>query len=283
MVQDVVPEMKSLIIGADGLVGQALARQMPSALKTTHETLDITNYNSLFKLFSDERPGTVYLAAAITNVDACQDASTGATNVGGTTLVLRLCEMFDAKLVWFSSGYVFDGKSKAPYTEQDECNPIQNYGIQKRTVERTILNSKHNALVIRTIGVFGEERGNKNFVKSVAASVTTRKKVFAPTDQYMNPISSYNLATITIGLAQHQTGVWHVAGDETVSKYEFAARVAGYFGKEKLVEGVTSDKLKQKAPRPRMGALDCSELGRVMWAAPSFQKGLMGFLEAEYG
>lgn len=275
--------MKPLVLGADGLVGMALSRQLTGGVKATHDMLDITDYDKMFHLFSELRPDIVYLAAAKTNVDACQDKKSAAVNVGGTIMTLRLCEMFDSKLVWFSSGYVFDGQSKKPYDELQMTGPLQEYGKQKEAVEQAMLSSGHKVLIIRTIGVFGEERGKKNFAKSVATSVTSGKKVFAPIDQYMNPISAQDLAEITIGLARHSFGIYHVAGDEVVSKYDYARRVADFMGREKMVEGVMSSDMKQRALRPRMAALDCSVMEEKGFAVPSFEKGLERFLESEYG
>ena len=121
-------------------------------------------------------------------------------------------------------------------------------------------------------------------VKSVAQAVTSRKTVVAPVDQYMNPIYAVDLAELTVRIAQKFNGIWHVAGDETVSKYDFAMEIAKYFGKERLVEGVTSDKLKYRAPRPNMGALDCSELSQHLGVGcPKLSVRLNQFLEAEYG
>lgn len=275
--------MNDIIFGADGLVGRALQKFLPKATRYTHEDVDITSYEGLMRVFDSQRPKVVYLAAANTNVDACEDVNTGKVNIGGTLLVLRLCEMYAAKLVWFSSSYVFNGRSRQAYAEQAVRDPIQEYGKQKARVEQEILMSHHPALIIRTVGVFGPERGKKNFVKGVAAAVASKKIVMAPTDQYMNPILSYDLAETVVGLAAHHQGIYHVAGDDTMSKYEYARMVAGFFGKEKLIEGVTSDMLKQKALRPKMGALKCEELERNGFKIPSFQLGLERFLSEEYG
>ena len=276
--------MSDIILGADGLVGRALSRSLPTALRYSHLQLDISNYAEMLRVFDSARPKIVYLAAANSNVDACEDKKTDATNVGATIMTLRLCEMFDAKLVWFSSGYVFNGLSRVPYNEQHPTDPVQHYGYQKETVERHILHSAHKALIVRTIGVFGSEHGNRNFVKSVAASVSSGRKVFAPADQYMNPIYAVDLAELTIRLAQKFNGIWNVAGDECFSKYDYALEVARYFGKEKLVEGVTSDSIKQKAPRPRMACLDCSELSQHLGVGcPDFSSRLYQFLDSEYG
>lgn len=284
--------MKSLIIGAQGLVGSALSKRLPNALRGVQREaikkdevyIDITKYETLFRVFSEYRPNIVYLPAAIAHVDKCENDSTNLINIRGAITVLRLCEQFDSKLVYFSSSYVFDGKADKPYDTTAETNPIQNYGRQKVTVERQILQSRDiQSLIIRTVGVFGEERRKKNFAKQVIAAIFANRKVFTPIDQFMNPILSVDLARVTVALAECKAqGIYHVSGDECVSKFEFAKRVAHYFHLENLVVGLTTEEMKQRAPRPKMGALNCDELVRVGQTVPSFEGGLLKFLELEY-
>ena len=78
--------------------------------------VDITKYETLFKAFSSIRPDIVYLPAAIAHVDKCeQSQGTEVVNVRGATTVLRLCESFESKLVYFSSSYVFNGTNPLPF------------------------------------------------------------------------------------------------------------------------------------------------------------------------
>lgn len=276
--------MISLILGAEGQVGHALSRKIPNAILGTHETADITKYDALFSMFSEHRPDIVYMPAGITNVDKCEDPRTDKVNVVGAMQVARMCDMFGAKFVFFSSSYVFDGVLKRPYTEQDIIAPIQNYGKQKVAVELGLLQMPvKNCVIIRTVGVFGDGHKNKSYVKQIAKAVKRGERVRAPVDQYMNPISSSDLVSISIVLALKYTGIFHVAGDECMSKFYFAQKVAEYFGKMRLIEPVPSSKLGQAAARPRMGCLDCSELGRHGLSAPSFEKGLHKYLSTEYG
>jgi dTDP-4-dehydrorhamnose reductase len=278
--------VRSLIIGARGLVGLALKKCIPDALEGVHDEevvkkgqvhTDITKYETLMKVFADHRPTMVYLPAAIAHVDKCEDLSTNVTNVRGTITVLRLCEQFDAKLIYFSSSYVFDGAAKSPYLTTDVANPINNYGRQKKSVEDTILRSDAKFLIIRTVGVFGEERRKKNFAKQVISGVFAGRKVFAPNDQWMNPILANDLASITVRLAEKENGLFHVAGDECVTKFEFARRVAKFFNLDHLVFGLTSEEMKQRAPRPKMACLGCGAI-----PAPSFTDGMLRFLTMEY-
>lgn len=278
--------MKSLIIGSNGLVGTALSKLLPDALQGVNVEarypyqvyIDITKYETLLKVFSNFRPQIVYLAGAIADVNKTEDYGTAIVNVRGSTNVLRLCESFESKLVFYSSSYVFDGKKESPYTTEDEPLPLQQYGKQKLTMENLISSSELEYLIIRTVGVFGVERKKKNFAKQVISSVFAGKDVFAPTDQFMNPISSEDLAEISIQLVKKTTGLFHVAGDTCISKYEFARRIAGYFGYENKVIPATSEEMKQRAPRPKMGCLDCLDLLTCDIEIPSLDAGLQKFL-----
>lgn len=282
--------MKSLIIGGRGLVGSALKRCIPDALvgisvepkEPDQVYTDITKYETLFKVFQNYRPQVVYLPAAIAHVDKCESHSTDVVNVKGAITVLRLCEAFDCKLVYFSSSYVFDGEKESPYTILDEPNPVNHYGEQKLTVENQILQSDIDFLIVRTVGVYGVERTKKNFAKQVISAIFSGKKVYAPNDQWMNPILSIDLARIVEKLAHKYSGMWHVSGNECITKFEFAQRIAGYFGMESMVEPRTTEEMNQKARRPVNGCLDCSELSRNGFVIPDFNGGLVKFLAMEY-
>lgn len=283
--------MKSLIIGAQGLVGSALTRCLPDALQgiqmeatePQQRYMDITKQETLLKVFRTFRPDVVYLAAAIANVDKCEDYGTTTVNVKGTTNVLRLCEQFDSKFVWFSSSYVFDGLSNRPYIPDDDVSPLQQYGVQKATIENLVVSSNLDWLIIRTVGVFGTERKKKNFAKQVISSVFSNKTVYAPDDQWMNPVLSDDLARTTVQLVNSgASGIHHVAGDTCITKYDFAKRIAGYFGYAELVKPIQTQEMNQKALRPQMGCLDCSSLWDYQVEIPSLNAGLQKFLASEY-
>lgn len=274
--------MNEMILGARGLVGMALAKQLPNAVLGVRPNVDITDYDTLFRAFSTYRPKVVYLAAANANVDACENPDTNKTNIKGALTVIRLCEQFEAKLIYFSSSYVFNGKSKWPYTPDQETCPINSYGVQKETVEHLLLQSYAKILIIRTVGVFGRERHQRNFAKMITSNIFSNKKVSVPTDQYMNPVISDDLARITVRLADGKyTGVWHVAGDTCMTKFDFAKRIAGYFDLDGLIMPVKSADLNQKALRPKMGCLDCYSLEEIGMSIPSFESGVLHFLEME--
>lgn len=286
--------MKSLIIGANGMVGSALGKIIPNAIKTVRLPdpvptrfelyADITKYESLFSIFSEYRPEVVYLCAYNTDVDKCDAPETNHTNIKGPLTVLRLCEQFDSRLVFFSSSYVFDGESKFPYSSIDDPKPINNYGFQKLSVENYMIQSDANdhMIIIRTVGVFGYDVARKNFVNRIGDSVSLEKKVHVPDDQWMNPVLSTDLAQIAVRLVHSGGyGVFHVAGNKCVTKYDWAKKVASYFGYEKLVIPTSSEKMKQTAKRPKMGCLDCHDLEEDGITIPDFESGLNRFLDSE--
>lgn len=278
--------MKSLIIGSRGLVGSALKRFIPGAIEgipvepqhSNQYYVDITKYETLFKVFSKERPDVVYLAASMAHVDQCETSQgTDVVNVRGAQTVIQLCSNFGSKLIYFSSSYVFDGTNPEPYTVQDEPNPINRYGQQKLFVERSIMDAQLDGIIVRTVGVFGTERLKKNFAKQVISAIFAGHKVFAPVDQFMNPVLSDDLARTTVRLVEKKrSGLFHIAGDRCMSKYDFALSIANNFGLGEMITPKETHEMSQKAARPLNACLDCGGLEQ------SFDRGLTRFMASEF-
>lgn len=274
------------------MVGIALSKEVPNAIKTTctHRPnpqafqvyADLLVYDTLFNIFKDYRPDIVYLSASNANVEACEDKETDAVNIRGSITVLRLCEMFNCKLVFISSSYVFDGEQEWPYTPDQKTNPINHYGVQKDTVEKAILKSDGQFVIVRTVGVFGREMRKKNFVNQILKTVVSGNKINVPADQWMNPIASDDLAKIIVQLARKHNGVFHVAGDTCMTKYDFAKKIVSQYDADEFIVSKSGDEVKQRAERPLMGCLDCHELENLGIMIPSFDRGLRKFLDMEF-
>ena len=278
--------MSDLIIGSQGLLGSALSRHLPNAIqgvvmeaKTKKQRyIDITKQETIKKAFAICKPKTVYLAGAITDVDACEESTgTSVVNVRGATNVLRACEKYGSKLVFFSTSYVFDGTKGSAYTIDDTPNPIQKYGQQKLVMEGLISASEAEYVIIRTVSIFGVERRKRNFAKQILSLVFSGMTAIVPSDQYVNPIHADDLAKASVALGNSSAiGIHHVAGDTCLSKYEFAKIIAGHFGYADSVKPFTEKEHKQVAPRPKMGCLECTV------PAPSLDNGIQKFLASEF-
>jgi len=286
-----------LVIGANGMVGNALMSYLADAIgtfytstdnllsKRKYEYLDITEKEKVNTFFETHKPKRVFLAAANPHVDGCENPNTDKVNIRGVSSILENCDVHNSQFIFFSSSYVFDGKSQTPYKPHDATDPINRYGRQKETIEKTILHREGlQYLIIRTVGVFGKEGRTKNFVSQVVKAVLEFKRIHVPLDQTMNPIYAMDLAKTAIHLSDRYSGeIFHVSGNHCVSKYEFAIKIAYKLGVKNphdLIVGVKSEDMKQIAIRPANGCLDCNTLQAHAIAIPNLEKGLEKFLES---
>jgi dTDP-4-dehydrorhamnose reductase len=258
----------SLVIGASGLVGEHLVHQLsggPNLVATYRtnpipgaEQLDISQSAEVHAFFQRFQPKVVFLPAALTNVDYCEtnEKSSYGTNVNGVKNVVEASNHVGARLIYFSTDYIFDGIS-GPYVEDDVANPISEYGRQKLIAEHHIASSSHDFLIIRTTVIYGWERQGKNFVYRLVKSLKEGTPVRVPMDQIGTPTYALELAENAIRLSMADVkGVINIAGSNCISRYEFALDAAKVFNLPKhLIKPVTTKELNQAARRPLMAGL----------------------------
>lgn len=253
-----------LIIGASGQIGEHLVRAALDAgfeaLGTYHshlvpgmQRLDIRSWTEVQSLIAKVRPAVVYLPAALSNVDYCElhPKEVYQTNVVGVRNVVQCVNDVEAKLVYFSSDYIFDGQA-GPYGEDDPANPICEYGRQKLIAEHYVALHAREYLIVRTTVVYGWERQGKNFIYRLLNTLKAGRILRVPVDQIGNPTYAPNLAQAVVELAlSDANGVYHVVGPERVNRYEFACEAADIFGLDgSLIQAVATSELGQAAPRP---------------------------------
>jgi dTDP-4-dehydrorhamnose reductase len=238
-------------LGTDG-VGTYFENAVPGLAQ-----LDARDEKAVSRLLRDLRPEVVYLPASEPNVDLCErePEATAPMNVGVAESVSRAANGAGARLVFFSTDYVFDG-ADGPYAEDDEPNPLSEYGRQKLAGERWALETPR-ALVIRTAVVYGWERQAKNFVVRLIDADRNAGHWRVPVDQIGSPTYAPNLAEAVVELAHRgAAGIYHVAGAQPASRYEFAVEATRVFGLENVrIEPVETSELGQEAVRPLSAAL----------------------------
>ena len=276
--------MRTLIIGASGCVGGILYQDFPKlgdvwGTYCSHPwnnlvPLDITRPVDVLRLFEEFQPDLVLQPAAQPNVDGCEEnpAESHRVNVEGTRNVVEAIRRTKAKYVFFSSDYVFDGKS-GPYGEEDLPNPIQVYGRHKLEAERVIQERLDNFLVIRVHGIFGWERQGKNFVVRLIELLSQAKTMTVPSDQIGSPTYAPNLSDALRELVLKDTrGIYHLVGSTVIDRYSFARLAAMVFHLDArlLIPKTTAD-LKQKAARPLKSGLRIDKVQRELairlWSA----------------
>ncbi len=256
--------MKHLVIGASGQVGGYLFRALADAGEDVEGTyysfhisglqrLDIRREGRVQELIAAVEPENIYLPAAQSNVEYCEVNGPDAarTNILGTHYVVQAANDVGAKVVFFSSDYVFDGKA-GPYREDAAAHPINVYGWQKLAGEHYVALHASDFLIIRTTVVYGWERQGKNFICHLLRRLRAGSMIHVPTDQIGSPTYAPNLADAVAGLAiTGKQGVYHVAGPERVSRYDFACEAARAFGlPETMIWPTLTVNTRQRAMRP---------------------------------
>ncbi len=270
-----------LVIGASGLVGGALfeaLRRRGRAVRGTYRTQPRPGLDSL-DLAGDTpaylaaaRPSLVILSSALTNVDYCEThpEETHERNVTQLAPVVRWCGQTDVPLVFFSTDYLFDGRS-GPYAEDATPEPLNVYGHSKLAGERLVGTLARHA-VLRITNVFDIGFDRKNFLVRCLEHLRERKALVVPDDQLATPTYATWMASETVELLERgllctpqSPRILHLGCDEMVSRVEFATRVAQLLGADaSVIQGRPTAALAQAAPRPLRGGLRNDLLKRLL-------------------
>lgn len=259
---------KILIIGASGLIGNNLYKNLSSEfeiigtfLKYSLDNLirlDITDKNAIKKIVQDVKPDFVFLPAAFTNVDLCEEKKETCwqINVGGVLNAASVLKDTNIKLIYFSTDYIFNGRN-GPYDENDQPEPLSVYGKSKLEGEKVIEHILNNFLIIRTTCVYGWEPQQKNFILNLIKKINRKESVKVPIDQVTTPTYVGNLTKIVWRLAREdKSGIYNVVGSSLISRFNFALLATEVFSLDKnFIFGVKTNELTQKAKRPLNGGL----------------------------
>jgi dTDP-4-dehydrorhamnose reductase len=271
-----------LIIGASGLVGRCLMGSLFNRGVLglgTYATrpspglrpLDITDASQVGACIAELRPRTIYLTGALTHVDYCEDHKDEAwrINVQGPRAVAEEARRAGAKLVFYSTEYIFDGAA-GPYAEDAAPNPLSAYGRTKLEAENIIRGILEDALILRTTVVFGWDRQSKNFAMQIHERVQSGSEMKIPEDQVGSPTWATYLADSSVKLVQKGArGIVNVVGKDNLPRTEFARALVRVFGgNSNLVVPVATASLRQKAARPLRGGLRPDKLRDLLGEEP---------------
>jgi dTDP-4-dehydrorhamnose reductase len=230
-------------------------------------------------------PTALVFAAAFTNVDGCETdpARCERVNEKNTVAVLEWGRArFGAKLVFYSTDYVFDGVT-GPYDEYAGRHAISRYGSSKVFVEEWLEAHAPGGLILRTTGVYDYLPGSKNFVMNMLELWAKGTLTRIPGDQYANPVWAAELARATLSLLERgSSGIYNVGGARQLGRVEFARMIARIFDADaSLIFPVETADLGQKARRPLKGGLRCDKLKRELGWAPGDPEEILARLRKE--
>ncbi len=219
--------MEIVIIGADGRLGAALVREFGAKFDLAsfnHAQLDLSMLDDLRGTLGAINFDVLINAAAFTNVDLCETQRDRAflINAEAPRVLANLCGEKGAKLIHFSTDYVFDGEKRAPYNEVDEANPISVYGESKLAGEKNVLVADERHLVVRVSWVFGPDR--PSFIDAIIKRAQENEKVDAIADKFSTPTYTQDIARMLPQFFDRDVegGILHFANAGKCSWQEYA-------------------------------------------------------------
>jgi dTDP-4-dehydrorhamnose reductase len=220
--------MKIAVIGAGGRLGAALMREYRNnfdVIGFDHQALDLGDTGALREKIGSLDADVVINCAALTNVDYCETHRDEAFRINAEApgVLAATCRDKNAKLIHFSTDYIFDGKKREPYTEEDEANPISVYGESKRAGEENVLAVRDRHLVVRVSWVFGPDR--PSFIDGLIKRAQENDQVDAIADKFSTPTYTYDVAEMlprffSVGASDY-SGILHFANAGKCSWQEY--------------------------------------------------------------
>src|SRR6266478_480850 len=286
--------MKIVIIGSGGRLGAALTREYRDKFDVVgfnHAQLDLTNFEQVREKVTAFDFGVLINCAAFTNVDLCETQREQAfqINAEAPRVLAEICREKKAKLIHFSTDYVFDGEKREPYTEEDEARPISVYGESKRAGEKFVLQTQGH-LVVRVSWVFGPDR--PSFIDAMIKRAREEEQIDAVADKFSTPTYTRDIAGMLPSFFDVDVagGILHFANAGECSWQEYAqhtldcCRASGMSLKAKTVGSKKiSDMKNWIARRPVYSVLSTAEYAKLTGVTPrSWRDAVADYIERSY-
>ncbi|MFZ3213441.1 MAG: dTDP-4-dehydrorhamnose reductase [Terriglobales bacterium] len=256
--------MKVAVIGGTGLLGRAIAAAWhgDDLQLVGSRDLDIRDPRQVESFVAHHRPDRVVLAAAISQVDACERDPEQAelVNHAGAVHVAEACRKHAVGMMFLSTDYVFDGSQRSPYEVEDPVAPLSVYGRTKAAAEKDVTRILPGSCIVRVSWLFGAEK--KCFANTVLDRAESGEPVRTLADQVSIPNYSHDVARALAALVHvGAQGTVHVTNPTAVSRYDFSRELLRAAGLSVEIEPPVVD-VKWAGVRPRYSALSDASLRR---------------------
>lgn len=290
--------MRILLTGANGFLGHSLVplllekgfnviasgkgeSRLPDYVHSNFQyaSMDFTDPEELNSVFEKTKPEAVIHAGAMTRVDDCELRQDEAwlVNVTGTNLLLSASAKAKAFFVLVSTDFVFSG-DKGMYTEEDSPSPVNFYGRTKLEAEESVLKYPFAWAIARTCLVYGKAvAGRPNILSTLRQKAEAGEEYTVVDDQYRTPTLVQDLASGIVRIVEERArGLFHLSGDELLTPYTMALRVAAHLGKDPgIFKRATAFDFSQPALRPPRTGFNLTKAKTILGYQPhSFNEGL---------
>lgn len=244
-----------LVTGVNGQLGfdvvKELNRRKIECLGIDRAELDITDCNAVDEYISKLKPECVIHCAAYTAVDKAEDEEEMCTkvNVNGTENIAKSCKNIDAKMIYISTDYVFDGQGDTPFEVDGNIKPLSVYGKSKYQGELKVKENLDKYFIIRISWVFGVN-GN-NFIKTMLRLGMEKESLNVVCDQIGSPTYTFDLAPLLCDMAMSEKyGVYHATNEGFCSWAEFAEKIMENAHLNCRINYINTSEYPTKAVRP---------------------------------
>jgi len=263
---------RAVVFGAAGQLGLELVRELQQrrfAVASWDRTqVDITDATSVQNALAEFDAEVVFNAAAYNQVDVAEKEPQAAFLVNALAVrnLALACRQVDARLVHFSTDYVFDGTARHPYVEEDPTHPLGAYAVSKLAGELYAQAYLDRALVVRTSGVFGPgglATARGNFVELMLRLAASPNPIRVVEDHVASPTFAPLLASRTIDLVERElSGVFHVGGGTPTSWFQFAKLIFEAANVQPVLLATNEREYRTPARRPKYSALSNAKMER---------------------
>lgn len=284
-------QRKVVILGGGGQLGVELCLEFErlgwTVQKFDRQTLDVTDAHRVEHSVAHADPQLVINSAAYNQVDIAEREPVAAYQANALAVrnLAMACRQTGAKLIHYSTDYVFDGAKGAPYVETDPTHPLGAYGVSKLAGELYAQAYLEDPLIIRTSGVFGPggmftPRGN--FVELMLRLAQSGNPIRVVEDHVASPTYAPSMAKLTADMvAKGLSGVYHMGGGQPISWYEYAKLIFEIAGLSPSLQPTNEREYRTAARRPKFSALSNSKLDASgVEKMPPLRDALRAYMEA---
>jgi dTDP-4-dehydrorhamnose reductase len=264
---------RAVVFGAAGQLGVELVRELRArgyaVTGWDRGQVDITDSVAVENALTQYEAEVVFNAAAYNQVDVAEQEPQAAFLINALAVrnLAVACRQMDARLVQFSTDYVFDGFARHPYAEDDPPHPLSAYAVSKLAGELYAQAYLDRVLVVRTSGVFGvggQATARGNFVELMMRLARGAAPIRVVEDHVASPTYAPLLASRTADLVERgQSGVVHVGGGWPISWFQFARLIFDAAGVEPLLLATNEREYRTSARRPKYSALSNAKMERL--------------------
>ncbi len=281
--------MKVLVTGVKGQLGFDVCKELDKRnienKGIDRDDCDITDEQAVLSYIKNYAPDVVIHCAAYTAVDRAEDEKEICYNVNvkGTEYIARACKEIDAKMVYISTDYVFEGTGDKAYEVQDNTAPDNTYGITKYQGEEAVRKILSKYFIIRISWVFGIN-GN-NFINTMMKLGESRSELNVVADQIGSPTYTYDTAPLICDMiATEKYGTYHATNEGYCSWADLAEYIFSVTGQKVLVHHIKSEEYPTKASRPKNSRLSKASLDNAGFKRlPDWQDAVKRYINEKLG